>query len=212
MGLALALVLSYLAGSFPTAVVVGKLFFKRDPRNEGSGNAGGTNAFRVFGWKAGLAVALVDLGKGYLAAAALSALAAGSAGAPPPLAREGAMLLCGLAAVAGHVWTVFAGFRGGKGVATAAGVLLAFQPWLGVATLVTWLIIAVFFRYSSLASILAAVFAPGYYLMGDALAWTVSADKALAMMAMGALLIWRHRENIRRLLAGTESRLGAKKP
>ena len=118
IGLAAVLALSYLLGSFPTSIVVGKVFFRRDIRAEGSGNAGGTNAFRVFGWKAGVLVILVDVGKGIAAALLVSRLASGS-----PLPPDAVKLAAGTAATIGHVWTVFAGFRGGKGVATAAGTL-----------------------------------------------------------------------------------------
>jgi glycerol-3-phosphate acyltransferase PlsY len=103
------------------------------------------------------------------------------------------------------------GFQGGKGVATAAGVLLGVQPLLGLATLLTWLIIAVFFRYSSLSSLAAAFFAPAYYLIGGNIAWPLDRTVLIALIIMSLLLIWRHRENIRRLAAGTESKLGAKK-
>ena len=106
---------------------------------------------------------------------------------------------------------MFFAFKGGKGVATAVGVLLAFEPLLALATLVTFAIIVFFTRYVSLASMVAAVFAPAYYLIGDGVAWTASGAKTLALIAMGLLLIWRHRENIQRLLAGTESKLGQKK-
>ena len=115
------------------------------------------------------------------------------------------MSFVGLAAFVGHLWPVFFGFKGGKGVATAAGVLLALNPWLGVATLLTWVIIAAFFRYSSLASIVAALFAPFYQL----LIWGAS-PSLLAICAMSLLLLWRHQPNMRKLFAGTESRLGAK--
>jgi glycerol-3-phosphate acyltransferase PlsY len=111
----------------------------------------------------------------------------------------------GLAAFVGHLWPVFFGFKGGKGVATAAGVLLALNPWLGLATLLTWVIIAAFFRYASLASIVAALFAPFYQL----LIWGVS-PALLAVCAMSLLLLWRHQPNLRKLFAGTESRIGAK--
>jgi glycerol-3-phosphate acyltransferase PlsY len=117
--------------------------------------------------------------------------------------REGTVALVGLAAFLGHLWPVFFRFKGGKGVATAAGVLLGINPWLGAATLATWLIIAFFLRYSSLASIVAAVFAPFYQL----LIWGAG-PIALAILAMSLLLVWRHRANIARLVAGTESRLG----
>jgi glycerol-3-phosphate acyltransferase PlsY len=117
----------------------------------------------------------------------------------------GTVAAVGLAAFLGHLWPVFFRFKGGKGVATAAGVLLAFNPWLGVATLATWIIVALFFRYSSLASLAAAVFAPFYQV----LIWDADAY-ALAIAAMCLLLVWRHEGNIRKLLAGTESKLGQK--
>ena len=113
--------------------------------------------------------------------------------------------LVGLAAFLGHLWPVFFRFQGGKGVATAAGVLLGIEPWLGLATLATWVIIAAFFRYSSLAAIVSAVFAPFYQL----LIWGGGAP-ALAIGVMSLLLIWRHSANISKLLAGTESKLGQK--
>jgi glycerol-3-phosphate acyltransferase PlsY len=111
----------------------------------------------------------------------------------------------GLAAFLGHLWPLYFGFKGGKGVATAAGVLLAFNPWLGAATLLSWLIIAVFFRYASLASIVAALFAPFYQL----LVWGV-APTLLAVCAMSLLLVWRHQGNLRKLFAGTEAKIGQK--
>jgi glycerol-3-phosphate acyltransferase PlsY len=119
---------------------------------------------------------------------------------------EGTVALVGLAAFIGHLWPVFFGFRGGKGVATAAGVLLALNPWLGAATLVTWLIIAAFFRYSSLASIAAALFAPLYQV----LFWD-SRPTALVIGVMSLLLLWRHAGNFERLIAGKESKIGQKK-
>ena len=120
---------------------------------------------------------------------------------------EGTQAMVGLAAFIGHLWPVFFRFQGGKGVATAAGVLLAFNPWLGLATLGTWLIIAFFFRYASLASLVAAAFAPFYQL----LFWEFS-PLVPAMIVMSLLLVWRHSANIGKLLAGTESRLGRKAP
>ena len=119
--------------------------------------------------------------------------------------------MAGLAAFMGHLYPVFFKFEGGKGVATALGVLLGINPWLGLATALTWLIIAFFFRYSSLASLAAAAFAPVYYLFGDRVAWYADKSITLIIFIMGLFLAWRHRENITRLLAGKESRLGAKK-
>ena len=111
----------------------------------------------------------------------------------------------GLAAFLGHLWPVFFRFKGGKGVATAAGVLLGLNPWLGLATLATWLIVAAFTRYSSLAAIVSAVFAPFYQILG----WG-GGPGAVTMAVMGSLLIWRHRANINKLLKGTEGKIGQK--
>jgi glycerol-3-phosphate acyltransferase PlsY len=123
----------------------------------------------------------------------------------------GTVALVGLAAFLGHLYPVFFGFKGGKGVATAAGVLLGINGWLGLAVLLTWLTVAVVFRYSSLAALLAALSAPLYYFFADR--WLGSADRliGLTVLVMSALLIWRHRENIARLVRGQESKLGAKK-
>jgi glycerol-3-phosphate acyltransferase PlsY len=118
---------------------------------------------------------------------------------------DGVVALVGLAAFLGHLWPVFFRFQGGKGVATAAGVLLAFNPILGGATLASWLLVAFFFRYSSLAALVAAAFAPFYH----ALIWGPS-QATVAIAAMSVLLIWRHEGNIRKLLAGTESKIGQK--
>ena len=125
---------------------------------------------------------------------------------------DGTVALVGLAAFLGHLWPVFFGFQGGKGVATAAGVIVGFEPWLGLASLLTWVIVATFFRYSSLASIVTAIFAPAFYLFGHHVAWNAPSVMILSLAVMGLLLVWRHAENINRLLAGKESKLGAKKP
>ncbi len=201
----LALLAAYLVGSLSFAVIVSRMMGLADPRSYGSGNPGATNVLRSGSKAAAIVTLLLDALKGWLPVMLIKWF-----GEPFGLG-EGTQALAGLAAFAGHLWPVFFGFAGGKGVATAAGVLLAFEPWLGVATLASWLIIAFFFRYSSLASMVAALFAPAYYLLGDGVGWQASGAKAQAMLAMSLLLIWRHRENIGRLLAGKESKLGAKK-
>ena len=201
----LALLAAYLVGSLSFAVIVSRMMGLADPRSYGSGNPGATNVLRSGSKAAAIVTLLLDAFKGWLPVMLIKWF-----GEPFGLG-EGTQALAGLAAFAGHLWPVFFGFAGGKGVATAAGVLLAFEPWLGVATLASWLIIAFFFRYSSLASMVAALFAPAYYLLGDGVGWQASGAKAQAMLAMSLLLIWRHRENIGRLLAGKESKLGAKK-
>ena len=125
--------------------------------------------------------------------------------------EDGTVALVGLAAFLGHLWPVFFRFQGGKGVATFLGVVLGVDAVLGLATLITWAIIAYFFRYSSLASLVAAAFAPVGYLMGDRLQWYVEKPIMFTLFVMGLLLVFRHRDNINRLLQGKETKLGAKK-
>jgi glycerol-3-phosphate acyltransferase PlsY len=195
----LAVAAAYLIGSLSFAVIVSRLMGLADPRSYGSKNPGATNVLRS-GNKAAAALTLaLDALKGYVPVLAALLLA------PRFGWGEGTVAWVGLAAFVGHLWPVFFRFRGGKGVATAAGVLLALNPWLGLATLASWLIIAAFFRYSSLASIVAAVFAPFYLL----LIWG-GGPATVPVIAMSLLLIWRHEGNIRKLLAGTESRIGQK--
>jgi len=194
---ALATLGGYLVGSLSFAVIVSRTLGLADPRSYGSHNPGATNVLRSGHRAAAVATLVLDALKGLLPVLAVQLF-----GAPHGLG-EGTVALVGLAAFLGHLWPVFFRFRGGKGVATAAGVLFGIDPWLGAATLGTWLIIAFFLRYSSLASIVAAVFAPFYQL----LIWG-GGPIALAILAMSLLLVWRHRANIARLVAGTESRLG----
>ena len=201
----LAVVAAYLIGSLSFAVIVSRAFGLADPRSYGSKNPGATNVLRSGSKKAAIVTLVLDALKGVVPVLLVKAY--GNAWGLGDWTLAGV----GFAAFLGHLYPVFFRFQGGKGVATAAGVLLALEPWLGVATLATWVIVALFFRYSSLASIVAAVFAPAYYLFGSGVAWSVSRPVMLAVAAMGVLLLWRHRENINRLIAGKESRLGAKK-
>ena len=201
----LAIVLAYLIGSLSFAVLVSKAMGLNDPRSYGSGNPGATNVLRSGNRQAAVLTLLLDAFKGWLPVFMVNRFGA-------QWGLDGTdVALVGLAAFLGHLYPVFFGFKGGKGVATAVGVLIAFEPLLALAALLTFAIIVAFFRYVSLASIVAAVFAPAYYLLVDGVAWQASGAKTLAMVAMGLLLIWRHRENIQRLLAGTESKLGARK-
>jgi len=191
------LLAAYLIGSVSFAVVVSRVMGLADPRTYGSGNPGATNVLRTGNRLAALLTLLGDALKGV--AAVLIAR-----GVAPSLGLdENTVMLAGLAAFMGHLFPVFHRFQGGKGVATAAGVLLAVDPVIGGGTLATWLIIAFFFRYSSLAALVAAAFAPFWQLLLHG-----ADQRALAVAVMGALLIWRHRVNIGRLLAGTESRIG----
>lgn len=194
-----AVLVAYLIGSLSFAVIVSRAMGLADPRSYGSGNPGATNVLRSGRRSAAVLTLVLDALKGYLPVLAVLWLA-------PRLGwGQGTVAAVGLAAFLGHLWPVFFSFQGGKGVATAAGVLLAFNPLLGAATLATWLIVALFFRYSSLASLAAAAFAPFYQL----LIWEADAT-ALAIAVMSLLLVWRHAGNIAKLIAGTESRLGHK--
>ena len=195
----LAALAAYLVGSLSFAVIVSRVMGLNDPRTYGSGNPGATNVLRSGNKAAAVATLLLDALKGY--APVLLAVVYG----PRFGLGEGTIAMVGLAAFMGHLWPVFFGFQGGKGVATAAGVLMGINPWLGLATLVTWVIIAAFFRYSSLAAVVAAVFAPFYQL----LIWG-GGPLALTVAVMGLLLVWRHSANIQKLLKGTENKLGQK--
>jgi glycerol-3-phosphate acyltransferase PlsY len=198
-----ATLLAYLLGSLSFAVIVSRAVGLKDPRSYGSKNPGATNVLRSGSKPAAVATLLLDGLKGWLPVVLVKWY-----GADYGLG-DGTVALVGLAAFIGHLFPVFFQFKGGKGVATAAGVLLGISGWLGLATLATWLIVAFFSRYSSLASLAAAVFAPLYYLFGDRTAWYVDKSILVVMIAISALLVFRHRENINKLLKGTESRLGA---
>lgn len=201
----LATVAAYLIGSLSFAVLVSRSMGLNDPRTYGSKNPGATNVLRSGNKAAAVITLLLDALKGWLPVVAVKwwgeAYGLG----------DGTVALVGLAAFLGHLYPVFFRFQGGKGVATAAGVIFGFQPWLGLAALATWVIIAAFFRYSSLASIVTAVFAPAFFLLGHRVAWNAPGVMVLSLAVMGLLLVWRHSENINRLLAGKESKLGAKK-
>ena len=192
---ALAIAVGYLLGSVPFAVLVSRALRQADPRTYGSGNPGATNVLRGAGRLAAVLTLIGDAGKGALAV--WLSRRVGSAG-------ETLAIASGAAAFVGHVFPVFLRFRGGKGVATFLGVMLAFEPWVGLACCAAWLAVAVATRYSSLASLTAAVAAP--VLVGS----VDGADAELGVVvAMGALLVWRHRSNIAKLRAGTEARIGS---
>ena len=196
---AAALMAAYLVGSLSFAVLISRVMGLDDPRTYGSGNPGATNVLRSGNKKAAVLTLLLDAVKGVVPVVLAARLG------PQWGWGEGHVAFIGLAAFLGHLWPVFFRFKGGKGVATAAGVLLAFEPILGLATLGSWLLIAYFFRYSSLAALVSAAFAPFYH----ALIWGPS-PATLAIIVMSLLLVWRHEGNIRKLLAGTESRIGQK--
>ena len=199
---ALAVLAAYLLGSLSFAVIVSRVMGLSDPRTFGSKNPGATNVLRSGNKAAAVVTLLLDAAKGWLPVVLVRWF-----GAPYGL-EEGTQAMVGLAAFVGHLWPVFFRFAGGKGVATALGVLLGFSAWLGLATLLTWVIVAFFFRFSSLASLASAVFAPMFYLLGGGVVWYAERSITVAIVAMSALLFWRHKENIGRLIQGTESKLG----
>ena len=199
-------VLAYLLGSLSFAVIVSKFMGLSDPRSYGSKNPGATNVLRSGNKKAAVLTLLFDAVKGCVPVTVLLHY-----GAAYGLA-EGVAAAAGLAAFLGHLYPVFFKFEGGKGVATALGVLMGVSPLLGLAVAITWLGIAWYFRYSSLAAILTAVLAPVYYAMAaDGPLWDFNGAIFGMLCVMGILLVWRHRDNVNRLLAGTETKLGAKK-
>lgn len=193
-------VAAYLIGSISFAVVCSRLFGIADPRTYGSKNPGATNVLRSGNKKAAIATLIGDCVKGWFAVWLAIRLG------PQFGVGEGGIALVAVAVFLGHLWPVFFRFVGGKGVATALGVLLGLNVWLGLATLATWLIIAYAFRYSSLAALVSSLFAPFFYVL------LFGVDvQLLAVVAMSVLLIYRHGKNIANLISGKESRIGSKK-
>lgn len=199
-----AVLLAYLIGSLSFAVLVSRLLGLSDPRTYGSQNPGATNVLRS-GNKIAAALTLwLDAFKGWLPVW-LVAQWGGEWGL-----GSAALAAVGLAVFVGHVYPVFFRFQGGKGVATAAGVLLGFEPLLGLLVLLSWVLTLGLLRYSSLSAIVAALAAPMLYWLAGGWAWPLQAPLALAIALMSLLLLWRHADNIRRLLAGQESKIGQK--
>ena len=195
----IAITAAYLLGSVPFAVIVSRAFGLADPRSYGSGNPGATNVLRSGNKAAALLTLLGDAAKGWLAVWLAQRYGPGLG------LGEGTVAGVAVAVFMGHLYPIFLRFKGGKGVATAAGVLFALQPWLGLAVALVWALIAGFFRYSSLAAIVACGFAPLFY----ALVWGLDAA-FVAVALISGFTIWRHRANIEKLLAGKESRIGDK--
>lgn len=206
LSLIIIIVLSYLAGSIPTSIIISKQFFGFDIRTKGSGNAGGTNAFRILGWKAGLIVILIDIGKGVLATWLFAQIRVGGEdifGLEPVLVQ----LIAGIAAILGHIWTVFAGFRGGKGVGTAAGVFLVLFPVPLLICFVIWAVVLITGRIMSVASMTAAVCLPiSLFVMKMYFDQPVHPVLLGVSVILAMLIVVTHRSNIKRLMNGTENR------
>ena len=196
-----AVLLAYLLGSLSFAVIVSRLMGLKDPRSYGSKNPGATNVLRSGSKAAAVVTLLLDGLKGWLPVVLVKWF-----GKDYGL-EDGTIAAVAFAAFLGHLFPVFFRFKGGKGVATAAGVLLGVDWLLGLATLATWLIVAYFSRYSSAASLASAAFAPLFYLMGDRGPWYTERSILLAIFMMSMLLVVRHRDNIVKLMQGKESRL-----
>ncbi len=196
---------AYLIGSLAFAVIISRVMGLTDPRTFGSKNPGATNVLRSGNKGAAIATLLPDAAKGWLPIMLVKWF-----GKPYGM-EEGTMALVGLAAFVGHLYPVFFKFVGGKGVATALGVLFGISWLLGLAIGATWLIVAYLFKYSSLAALISSLLAPVYYILGDGYGWYTNKYILLAVSFMSLLLIYRHAENLGRLAKGTESRLGKKK-
>ena len=202
MTTAIAIVIGYLIGSLSFAVLVSRAFGLPDPHTYGSGNPGATNVLRTGSRVAALLTLAGDALKGWVAVWLVQVFG------PAYGVHDAAPALAGLGAFLGHLYPVFFGFRGGKGVATAAGILFAVNAWLGLGALATWMIIALFFRYSSLAAVVSAAFAPFWALFLNSFRLDLA---VAAVAAISALLLMRHRGNIRNLLQGKEGRIGERK-
>src|SRR5690625_3373835 len=186
----LLVALAYLLGSIPFAVIVSRMMRLQDPRRFGSRNPGATNVLRSGNKTAAILTLLGDVAKGWVAVY-IAIWSARSFGVP-----DIAVAMSAIAVFLGHVFSIFLNFKGGKGVATALGILLALNPWLALATVATWLIVAYATRYSSLAAIAAAVFAPLYFILGSNVVWPANGNYAVAIFVISVILLFRHQGNI----------------
>ena len=201
LNILLTLFIAYLIGSFPTALIAGKLLMKIDIREHGSGNAGATNVFRVLGWKAGLVVLLIDIFKGFASVWWVPGLAVVN-----PDIFIYVQILAGIAAIAGHIWTIFAKFRGGKGVGTAAGVFIGLQPAPVMICLIVFIGVVYKTKYVSLGSMIAAFLLPIILLVQKFfLLVEIPMPMIVLSILLAVLIIVTHRSNINRLIQGTES-------
>ncbi|MFC1607733.1 glycerol-3-phosphate 1-O-acyltransferase PlsY [Candidatus Latescibacterota bacterium] len=196
--------LAYCIGSIPTSIIFGKLLRGIDVREHGSRNPGATNTFRVLGKKIGITVGIIDIFKGFFCVVFLTVLVPSDGAVSDELRR----LLAGFSAVAGHVWTVFAGFKGGKGVGTAFGVFLGLAPIPSLIAMITWVVLTFGTGYVSVGSIVAAVVLPVSLITEGLIRGNHSAILMGVSIVVGALVVVRHRSNIARLLKGEENRFG----
>lgn len=202
--LLIIIVLSYLIGSIPTAIIVSKSLYGFDIRTRGSKNAGGTNVFRILGWKPGLIVILVDITKGIFATLIISKIVLDPIPISDPVLIQ---LIAGLAAIAGHIWTIFAGFKGGKGVGTAAGVFIALYPVAILICFVIWLGLVLTTRIVSIGSMIAALSLPiVLFIMKTNFQVEVNPILFGLSILLAFLIVFTHRSNIKRLITGTENR------
>lgn len=197
-------IIAYLVGSIPTAIIYGKIFRGIDIREHGSGNAGATNVFRVMGWKSGLIVLLIDITKGLIATLFIYKIAINSIPSEPVLIQ----IIAGLSAVFGHIWTIFAGFKGGKGVGTGAGMIIGIIPEAVLVGLIIFIITVGLTRFVSLGSVLASITIP-FYLFFKKTFFQGGVSKTIMLFALfiPILIIYTHRSNIVRLLNGTENKI-----
>ncbi len=217
----LIVILSYLLGSIPTSVWVGKLFKGVDIREHGSGNAGATNTFRILGWKAGVAVSLIDLAKGFTAAYYISQIGYHTGGVLPQIVIMGVewetdvfmRLIAGAAAVGGHMYPLYAKFKGGKGVITAAGMLYGIEPISITLAITVFAIVLFSSRYVSLASIIANFSYPLFLLiLKYVFEWPIDGSLIVISAVVAGTIIIKHQSNIRRLIQGNENRIRSFKP
>ncbi|MDX1640569.1 MAG: glycerol-3-phosphate 1-O-acyltransferase PlsY [Balneolaceae bacterium] len=218
LALIVVIIISYLIGSIPSSLWTGKLFFKVDIRDHGSGNAGATNTFRILGWKAGVAVLLFDFGKGLLCTTLVSRLA-WTIGSGPVRIYPGwdvepmLLIICGVAAVLGHMFPLYANFSGGKGAATACGMLYGIEPISISISLAVFLILMFSTRYVSVGSIAGALVYPiTQFILRYGFGWDIDGSILLFSSALAIGIIIKHKGNIKRLLNGTENRVRSFKP
>lgn len=218
LSLTIVILISYLVGAIPSALWTGKLFFKIDIRDHGSGNAGATNTFRILGWKAGVSVLLFDFGKGLLCTTLISQLAWKIGSGPIPIypgwdVEPMLLIVCGVAAVLGHMFPVYASFSGGKGAATACGMLYGIEPISISISLAVFLIVMFSTRYVSLGSMAGAIVYPiTQLILRYGFNWDIDGSILLFSSALAIGIIIKHKGNIKRLLNGTENRVRSFKP